>query len=287
MAQMLPQILKDIDFSDFNSAFKELTSKGVDPKQALSIIGGLTDVETKKEGLELEKELGRGNLEVSRGRLGIEQQKLGLEGQHLALAKEELARKLAGGDISPTEYFKEEKELRNEYEKSTEGYETIKSAFNNIKELSKQQTGASDMGMVYAYIKLLDPTSTVGPGEKATAERAGGLNENIRGKVNVLLGQGSLSEKQRKDLIRSSKTLYDTKSKAVKSKASETKKLADRYGLNPGNIILNEPEDLEEADVTPKTTDTNEFSGNSFTKEQLMKERERRRTMNLAPDRGL
>jgi hypothetical protein len=119
----------------------------------------------------------------------------------------------------------------------------VKDAFSNMKELGKQKTGASDMGMVYAYIKLLDPNSTVGPGEKASAEKAGGLSENVRGQINQLLSQGSLSDKQRQDLISSSKQLYGTKAKSYKKKVAESKKLAESYRVNPSNVVLNEPED--------------------------------------------
>lgn len=288
IAQMLPGILKDIDFSDYNSAFKELTSKGVDPQTAIKLIGGLTDVETQKGNLELNRELRRGNLDVSRGNLGVNQAQLGIEREKLGLSKQKQAYELAN-PIGAEDAYKIEKDLREAAAKETKNYKFVKTAVKNILSNSKHKNAISDTAMVYNFVNVLDPGNSVREGDTITIAKAPGISEQWRAKLNKALGEGGLTETTRNEIIQSSKSILKNHHESVGNINKESERLAKSYKVNPDNVTypLEEVGENEETDFTPQTTNTNQFSGNSFTKEQLMKERERRRTMNTAPDRGL
>lgn len=247
-AKAMLQQFGDVDFDNPQKALKQLQEKNVPADAALLLIHKANEIKNAKEGVDIQ----RGQLGVQQGQLGVSQGQLGLNEQELGLKRQELAAKLAGG-IEPEEKFKREQQLRKELEDSVGSYEKIKDAYTNIQELSKLETGASDMGMVYAYIKLLDPNSTVGPGEKATAEKAGGIPENIRGQINTWLSQGSLSPKARNDLKGAAKTLYGTKAKAYKKKTGEIEKLAQNYKLDTKNVILNPYEEEIEPQVNSQS----------------------------------
>lgn len=246
LAKSLPQALQGIDFSDPNTAYQQLVQVGLKPQEALPIIAQFANINAGKEQSELNKQ-----------RFGLEEKEYGLKEQELGLKRAKNAFDMSG-IASPEEKIKIEKELRAELKDSKKAYEHVSESFNNIKQLAKDKSGSSDMGMIYAYVKLLDPQSTVGVGEKISAEHAPGLPQATIGYLNSLLSQGSLSSKGRADLIRSSKTLYDTNKSKYKNNIKESTELAKRYNVNPANVVLNEAEDEEE---TPLVDNTNEFGG--------------------------
>lgn len=279
LAKSLPQVLKDIDWNKPQEAQAKLAGAGLKPQEIVTLFGvhkGVQDIDYDKKKLSHDMSVDNQGLGIRREELGLKRQGLGMEQETFGLKKQEMERQLANeesGILPPEQAVKIEKELRGELVKSVESYENVKGAYDNIKDFSKQRTGASDMGMVYSYIKLLDPTSTVGPGEKTTAENSGGIPENIRGQINHWLGKGSLSDTQRKNLIAGAKTLYGTKAKSYKQKTNQIKDLAERYKVNPANVVLNEAEEIEES-VQP-SVQANPTT--SFSREEAAAELARRR----------
>ena len=66
---------------------------------------------------------------------------------------------------------------------------------------AKAGTAASDMALIFAFMKMLDPTSTVREGEFATAQNAASIPERIRNQYNAARKGTRISEKQRDDFV--------------------------------------------------------------------------------------
>ena len=111
--------------------------------------------------------------------------------------QEDLA-KVQSGDL---------KDLRNRYEKKTQNMGKIESAYNKI--LQTKPTAAGDVALVFQFMKMLDPTSTVGPGEQASAQNAAGISEKIINMYNRALTGESMGEKQRSEIREQAKNYYD------------------------------------------------------------------------------
>lgn len=300
LAESLPQVLKEIDWNNPQEAQAKLAGAGLKPQEIVTLFGvhkGIQDIDYDKNKLSHEMNIDNQTLGLRREELGQRRAEHSQEKtvkptffegadkqQYEVIINPETgqreARALPGQGIASQnleEITNIEKGIRGELKKDVEDYENIKGSFDNIRDLSKQKTGASDMGMVYSYVKLLDPTSTVGPGEKATAENSGGIPENVRGQINHWLGKGSLSDTQRKNLIEGAKTLYGTKAKSYKKKTSQYKDLAKRYKANPSNVVLNEPEDVPESDVNSPVSGGENIPQNGFSIEAAAAELARRR----------
>jgi len=73
--------------------------------------------------------------------------------------------------------FKNEQDLRKEYQGNPvyKNYTAVRGSFERIQSGAARNTGAGDLGIIYGYMKMLDPGSVVREGEFATAENASGV----------------------------------------------------------------------------------------------------------------
>jgi hypothetical protein len=137
------------------------------------------------------------------------------------------------------EIFKEEDKLRGDYLSQSKNFQVVQSAWNNLKGKLKDPTGASDMSMIFAYMKLLDPTSTVREGEYATASNVGTIPQTIFGKYNKAIeGRGFLDPKVRESFIKEAKGMYENALDSHKQVVEQTKQLAKQYNLNPERVTI-------------------------------------------------
>lgn len=113
---------------------------------------------------------------------------------------------------------------------------TIKTAYNKITKAAKTPSAAGDMSMIFGYMKLLDPNSTVREGEYASAEQARGIPEEILGAYNKAKEGQRLTDKQRKDFLNQAKNVYNAQVEELQGVETEFGSLADRYGVDRGLI---------------------------------------------------
>lgn len=114
----------------------------------------------------------------------------------------------------------------------------IESAYNKIKNnLTGKPSAASDMSAVFAYMKLLDPASTVREGEQAQARDAAGVPERILSAYNRTVTGETLSPAQRKDFLAQAKKIYNTQATKQADVNKQYENIAKETGINPKQII--------------------------------------------------
>lgn len=106
-----------------------------------------------------------------------------------------------------TERFSTTQSLRKEYTAHpvTKSTNVMEEAYSKIQ--NTEATGAGDMALVFNYMKVLDPGSTVREGEFKSAAESGGLPSAIQGLYNKIKGDGLLDDKTRRQ-IRQQSRLY-------------------------------------------------------------------------------
>lgn len=140
--------------------------------------------------------------------------------------------------------FDQEQNLQNKYLAQTKAFRDIRDSYSQIKTVGKNASAAGDLSLIFSFMKMLDPGSTVREGEFATAAQAGSVPERIWGQYNKMISGERLTPGQREDFIRQASNLYrNSLSQAEKTKA-QIKKLAIEYGLNPDRVTM----DLEVAE---------------------------------------
>lgn len=141
-----------------------------------------------------------------------------------------------------------EGKLRDDFnkERPVEAFQKTTQAFQNIRDAYTQSVnaaqegrtlGAADLTMVYSFMKMLDPGSTVMQGEYATAQNAPGIQEQIRAQYNRLIKGGYLSEQGRKDFLIQAGEIYNGRLGEYKKTAGSYKNTATEYGYEPRRVI--------------------------------------------------
>jgi len=128
-----------------------------------------------------------------------------------------------------------EAKLRGEYTKNTDEFSKIDSAFSRLQS-SLTGTGAGDLSLVFQYMKILDPGSTVREGEFANAANAGGVDDQIIGTYNKLMEGAFLSPMQRIDFYQRAKDLYGSAAQKYDYTTDMFTGLAEAYDITGANL---------------------------------------------------
>jgi hypothetical protein len=125
-------------------------------------------------------------------------------------------------------------------EKTIQSLRVAGSFFNSMNELgvgTKKYTPSDDIALVFAFMKTLDPTSTVGPTEYATASKAGGVPEAIRNTYNRLKDGEFLTDDQRRNFIDTARKNYNGISKEAENIASNYRLMAKDRDI-PEHLVV-------------------------------------------------
>lgn len=100
--------------------------------------------------------------------------------------------------------------ISKEYEGESGEFKKQVGAYNRIIASAKDPSAAGDLALIFNYMKMLDPGSTVREGEFATAQNAAGVPDRIRAQMNSVLNGERLSESTRNDFVDRSTSIYST-----------------------------------------------------------------------------
>jgi len=144
------------------------------------------------------------------------------------------------GTLSKKDIFDATNAKRKEYIGTPETKEFAKqsAAFARIMASQEAPTGAGDMALIFNFMKLLDPGSTVREGEYATARDTGNVSQRTRAIYNKLVMGTTLTPEQRADFVDRSVRLYRKAETQFKTVTDQYTKLAEEQGLPVDQIII-------------------------------------------------
>ena len=99
--------------------------------------------------------------------------------------------------------------LRKDIMGVSKTFRLVDEANERIKKVGRKGTAASDISLIFNFMKINDPGSTVREGEFATAQNAAGIDDRVVNTYNQLLKGTRLSEGQREDFLNQSQSLFD------------------------------------------------------------------------------
>ena len=125
--------------------------------------------------------------------------------------------------------------------KEISGLPATKDIVNIDSALSKIRTApanaAGDMSKIFAYMKILDPGSTVREGEFANAEQARGIDSSILGLYNKTLKGERLTPAQRAEFDKAAEGLARSQYQTYMSVTSPQRKRVSDLGLDSSQIF--------------------------------------------------
>lgn len=144
------------------------------------------------------------------------------------------------GAISSTvdpKLFDREKTLRTEISAQSKSFNDIQDAFGRISATAKDPSAAGDLALIFNYMKMLDPGSTVREGEFANAQNAAGVSDRVRAYWNNLQRGERLTPEQRVDFMKQAGSLYADSAASYNSTRDYYADLAKQYQADPGRIL--------------------------------------------------
>tara|TARA_E500000318_G_C3548700_1_gene207870 strand:+ start:606 stop:1619 length:1014 start_codon:yes stop_codon:yes gene_type:complete len=135
-----------------------------------------------------------------------------------------------------------ESSLRKEFTKDTQDFEKIQQFKKQI--TNAPNTGAGALSAVFGFMKLLDPNSVVRPGEKASAENAGGVPARLRSIWNRAL-RGGMGEELMAEFRAEAERIYGDRLKRYNRRYKRYEGIAKRRGMDPRNVLPPRQEEPE------------------------------------------
>ena len=164
----------------------------------------------------------------------VEMERLGRERTSAGYSRQEESRK--------QQTFEERKlpkveALRSDFEQSIKPFLDARDGHLQVEASFGDDTPASDIAMIFGFMKVVDPRSTVRESEAATAKNAAGVPERVRTLYNNLIKGDQLGPTQRADYLRQSRKLILEKQNKYKKDIDEFKRIAQKSNLDPDLII--------------------------------------------------
>ncbi|HIA1010767.1 TPA: DNA transfer protein [Salmonella enterica subsp. enterica serovar Muenchen] len=178
----------------------------------------MLDYQDKMVGRQLEKgrldeSIRQADMENARGWANIQNaqldraQRAQMHNDNVALKLQELGMKQQeSGKIDP----KLVRDLNSDINGFSKNYSAMRSASDNLQALGKRNTPAAQLGMIFNYMKSLDPQSVVREGEQVQVKRTDGIFGTLGNYVSQLSNGKMLNNEQVQDLINTSKLMANT-----------------------------------------------------------------------------
>lgn len=102
----------------------------------------------------------------------------------------------------------QENQMRDDFTNASKKFVEVRDAHQRVIESAEDPSAAGDLSLIFNYMKVLDPGSTVREGEFATAQNAGGVDQRAVALYNRVVRGERLSNEQRTDFVDRSDRLY-------------------------------------------------------------------------------
>lgn len=138
--------------------------------------------------------------------------------------------------VDPNEQAKIAAVLRDDFRNDSKVFQGVADAYQRVTDSSADPTGAGDVALLYNYLKVLDPASTVREGEFQTVGSSGGLPTQVQGFFSKMVN-GKLPDELRSDIVNRATRLYRGQESRFKTQVLDRYQgLAKRYGVDPSEF---------------------------------------------------
>lgn len=142
------------------------------------------------------------------------------------------------GEAKPEVDFDDAAKLRTEFNKQTQGFASLTDSYGRIQASAQNPDAAGDLALIFNYMKMLDPGSTVREGEFATAQNSASIPNRIWAAYNRVLSGERMAEGQRREFVGRADKLYQRASQTYQGRRSEYHDLARRMNFDPEQIYI-------------------------------------------------
>jgi len=146
---------------------------------------------------------------------------------------------------SRKEDFKNANDLRDEHTKNSGEFIKVRDAYGRVLSSGVNPSPAGDLALIFNYMKMLDPGSTVREGEFANAQNSGSIPDRLVAQYNSVAEGTRLSPDQRTDFLDRSKSLYENAKTSQKYLDDSYEELSESFGVDSNKVIIDFSKPLE------------------------------------------
>ncbi len=241
------------------------------------IAKGEKSLELQKEGLDLRKQQILSNERIAQAKL-VDAEKTRNQNKLLKEAKDKKLRDKDMFDLSQKLRKEQDgKEITKNTAKSSVQFDKLKNLILNDNPISsvedvnvndayfkidnqnfkpRDPTAAQDLGIIFTYMKILDPPSVVRESEQQLAIKTTNLPGWVRNQYNMVVSGQKLNPQQRKEFLKAGSLAYKSQYDAYMKDSERVRKSAERMGLDTDLIMprFTKPikVDIKDIDKQPK-----------------------------------
>ena len=146
--------------------------------------------------------------------------------------------------------FDNSTKLRGEFIGQSKDFKKVADANERVIAAASDPSAAGDMALIFNFMKVLDPGSTVREGEAASAQNATGVPGRVRSAYNNIVSGQRMTVEQRKDFTDRTQKLFNSAKKQQDVLRNQYDKLAKKFGLDPSTVLVDV---VERESAAPKT----------------------------------
>lgn len=126
--------------------------------------------------------------------------------------------------------------LRDDFRQDSKVFQGVADAYQRVSDSAADPSGAGDIALLYNYLKVLDPASTVREGEFATVGSSGGLPTQVQGFFSKMVN-GKLPDELRGDVVNRATRLYRGQEQRFNTQVLDRSRgLYKRAGGDPNDL---------------------------------------------------
>jgi len=131
-----------------------------------------------------------------------------------------------------------ENQLRDEHTNGSGEYIKVKDAYARVDAAGRDPSAAGDLALIFNFMKMLDPGSTVREGEFANAQNSAGVGPRVQAMYNSVISGQRLADTQRNDFMDRADSLYQAALRGQKQLDKAYKGIAERNKVNVDNVVI-------------------------------------------------
>lgn len=130
--------------------------------------------------------------------------------------------------------------LRGQFIQGSSSFAKALSGFRKVVAAaeSPDPTGASDLALIFNFMKVLDPESVVRESEFATAQNSGGVPERIRQTYNRAIGGERLTEQLRIEFLQAAEEQFMAVLGIQRQREDLFRGIAERSEITPEDVVI-------------------------------------------------
>ncbi len=124
-------------------------------------------------------------------------------------------------------------DLRKEFNAlpAVKQYNEVRTSFAKMEQAVRDPSAAGDIALIFSFMKMLDPTSTVREGEFASAQNAAGVPDQVRNAFNRAANGERLNTEQRSSFLAQGNAYLSAHKKMFDEETRRYGSLADKKGV--------------------------------------------------------